>query len=220
MDSTAAIFYDNLALEIVKHLPSILWFFLACTLVILFYRPVRYELLPNLAGLKAMGVEFSFVKHSITTAIELAEKSPQWKVVIADVDRENVLKRVKQHLELFREVRVLWIDDVPDSLRNERKMLQRLQMDIDLAPSSAAAEKMLQENDYDLILSDMARHGDNTAGLQFLEKYAQRPKRVPFIFYVGTLDPTKGVPPYAFGITNRPDELLHLILDALERVKA
>jgi len=43
---------------------------------------------------------------------------------------------------------------------------------------------------------------------------------VPVIFYIGYPDPSKGVPPHAFGITHRPDELLHLIMDALERVKS
>ncbi len=42
MDSTAAVFHDNLALEIVKHLPSILWFLLACALMILIYKPLSF----------------------------------------------------------------------------------------------------------------------------------------------------------------------------------
>lgn len=42
MDSTATGFYDNLALEIVKHLPSILWFLFACALAILFYKPLSF----------------------------------------------------------------------------------------------------------------------------------------------------------------------------------
>jgi CheY-like chemotaxis protein len=189
-------------------------------IVLLFYKPIRHELLPNLSGFKAMGVEFSFVKNSISTAIELAEKSEQWKVTIPDEDEKRVLDRVKRHLPLFQDVRVLWIDDNPDSLRNERKMLQRLQVDIDLAQNSAEAKKLLQSGDYDLILSDISRDHDATAGLKFLQEYGKTTERVPFIFYVGTLYPDKGVPAYAFGITNRPDELLHLIMDALERVKA
>jgi hypothetical protein len=39
------------------------------------------------------------------------------------------------------------------------------------------------------------------------------------IFYVGEFDPGRGLPPFAFGLTNRPDELLHLILDVLARRK-
>jgi hypothetical protein len=37
------------------------------------------------------------------------------------------------------------------------------------------------------------------------------------IFYVGVFAPARGVPPQAFSMTNRPDDLLHLILDALEK---
>jgi len=65
----------------------------------------------------------------------------------------------------------------------------------------------------------MNREGDATAGLKFLEQL-RKEKAIPAIFYVGVIDPTKGVPPLAFGMTNRPDELLHLTLDALERKKA
>ena len=39
----------------------------------------------------------------------------------------------------------------------------------------------------------------------------------PVIFYVGEVDERRGPPPGSAGITNRPDELLHLVLDVLER---
>ena len=41
----------------------------------------------------------------------------------------------------------------------------------------------------------------------------------PIIFYVGRLDASAGVPAGAFGVTNRPDELLQLVLDALARAR-
>lgn len=219
MADSTAVLTDKLLLELIKNLPAILWFLLAFVVVLLFYKPIRHELLPNLSGFKAMGVEFSFVKNSITKAIALAEKSEQWQVTIPDEDEKRVLDRVKRHLPLFQDVRVLWIDDNLDSLRNERKMLERLQVDIDLALNDAEAQKFLRSGKYDLILSDIARGNDSTAGLKFLQEYGKTKRRVPFIFYIGTLSPDKGVPAYAFGITNRPDELLHLMLDALERVK-
>jgi DNA-binding NtrC family response regulator len=152
--------------------------------------------------------------------IRLAEKSPQWKVIIPPKDQQRVLDRAKKNLALFKDARILWIDDMPDTLRNEYKMLERLRIDIDLATSETEAEHRLQTDKYDLILSDIARGDNRKAGLEFLGKYAKREQRVPFIFYVGVLHPEKGVPGYAFGITHRPDELLHLIMDALERVKS
>jgi hypothetical protein len=43
--------------------------------------------------------------------------------------------------------------------------------------------------------------------------------RQPVVFTVGAYDPSRGTPPYAFGITNRVDELLNLLFDAIERVR-
>jgi hypothetical protein len=37
------------------------------------------------------------------------------------------------------------------------------------------------------------------------------------IYYAGYVDEARPVPIGAFGITDRPDEVLHLILDVLER---
>lgn len=41
----------------------------------------------------------------------------------------------------------------------------------------------------------------------------------PVIYYIGRPDPGAGVPPGAFGVTNRPDQLLQLVIDALSRVR-
>ena len=38
------------------------------------------------------------------------------------------------------------------------------------------------------------------------------------IFYISHLDKLKGVPPGAFGITDDPNELIHWVLDAAERL--
>ena len=213
-------FWQSLILELLKN-PGIFWLIFVSILLKLFYKPIRYDLLPNLSGFKVMGVEFSFVQASITQAIELAEKSKEFPgVEISAADRQRVLNRVKKNAGLFRSRRILWIDDFPNSPANEREMLQSLLTNVEMAASTAEAEALLQEKKYDIILSDMKRGTDNAAGIKFLQEYAKREKRAPVIFYIGHSDPSKGVPPHAFGITHRPDELLHLIMDALERVKS
>ncbi|HSE82988.1 MAG TPA: hypothetical protein VLB01_00400 [Thermodesulfobacteriota bacterium] len=78
---------------------------------------------------------------------------------------------------------------------------------------------MLKGGRYDVVISDMARGDNTTAGLEFLNELRKEDKTTPVIFYVGVFNLEKGIPPQAFGITNRPDELLHLTLDALERKK-
>lgn len=218
-DSVKAALSDNIAIELIKIIPGVLWFVLALVIVLIFYKPIRHEPLPRIAGFKAMGVEFSFIKKSITKAIDLAEKSEKWQVTIPEEDRKWVLTRVEKHLDIFENAEILWIDDNPDNNSNERKMFHNLQVHVDIATSSSAANALLTKDAYDLIISDIDRNDDQTAGLKFLEEYRKKSERVPFIFYVGTLNTEKPTPVGAFGITHRPDELLHLVLDVLERKK-
>lgn len=64
--------------QLLSTIVAFLWFFLVVIVLILFYKPIRHELLPKLRGFKAMGVEFSFIKDSINAAIEFGEKNEQW----------------------------------------------------------------------------------------------------------------------------------------------
>lgn len=209
----------TIIVEIIKILPSLLGFcFLLCCLF-LFYRPIRDELIPKLGSFKALGVELSFVKEYIEKSIRLAEKSPQWKVRTSSVDQKRVLTRIKSHLGYFKNSRILWVDDHPENNKNEIRMFSELGGEIDLAKDLNEASTLMKNHSYDLVFSDMV-HGDNkTAGLELLDSLVSKREFLPVIFYVGVFDPALGTPARAFGITNRPDELVHLALDALERKK-
>jgi hypothetical protein len=47
------------------------------------------------------------------------------------------------------------------------------------------------------------------------ERYGDR--MPPLIFYSARYPQSSGVPPFAFGVTNRVDQLFYLVFDALER---
>ncbi len=232
----------EIIVELIKLIPSLLWILLVVVILILFYRPIRDVLFPRLSGFKAMGIEFSFLKDSMDAALakarehddtmekqlvepkkrgklELAEKSPQWKVVVPSEDKQLVINRALQHKEILSGIEILWVDDHPENNLNERRMFKQLNVDIDTAKSTDEALAMLKFAKYDLILSDMYRDDNPADGLDFLKKFRKTNETTPVIFYIGVFDPGKGVPPKSFGITNRPDELLHLVLDALERKK-
>jgi len=205
--------------EAIRLILSLLWFGLVFFLVKNFYKPIRYDLLPKLTRFRALGIEFSFIKNSIDAALELADKNPKWKVDVPDAARKNVLNRAKEHLDVFRNSSILWIDDNPENNLNEWRMFLQLNVKIALAKSTEQALEMLHQKKYDVVISDMARHNEEDAGTKFLNKFRKVDETIPVIFYIGTYDPKMGVPFGAFGITNRPDELLHLTLDALERKK-
>jgi CheY-like chemotaxis protein len=205
-------------IELMESVSPILWFIFVLFIFILFYKRIRDELLPRLGGIKAAGVELSFVQNSIEAAIELGKKSEKWDVKVPAKDKKAALNRARRHLDTFRNTRILWADDYPENNRNERRMFRQLQADIDIATSSNEALEMLRCDIYDLVISDIARDDqDDPDGLQFLAELRKTGDDTPVIFYVGVMQAGKGVPENAFGITNRPDELLHLTLDALER---
>jgi CheY-like chemotaxis protein len=114
--------------------------------------------------------------------------------------------------------RLLWIDDLPDNNRIEIKLLESAGARVDIQVTSAGAQSAISQVTYDVILSDVDREGDNTAGLKFAAELAQTRNSPPVIFYTGVAQ--KPVPPFAFGITDRPDELVHLILDLLARARS
>ncbi|UCF17017.1 MAG: response regulator, partial [Phycisphaerales bacterium] len=175
----------QIATEIVRLIPSILWFVLVLVLVLLFYRPIRDDLLPNLTSLKAGGVELAFVKESIDAALKLAEKSPQWKVEVPSKDKEQALKRARKHLHVFRDAQFLWVDDLPENNFNEVVMFRQLRVGIQTAQSTEKALEILKSRHFDLVLSDMARGDENTAGLKFLEQFRKVDETTPVIFYLG-----------------------------------
>lgn len=209
-----------MAIELVRLIPSLLWFFLVLMLILLFYRPIRDDLLPHLASLKAGGVELSFVKESIDAALKLAEKSPQWKVEVPPKDKEHALRRARKHLHVFRDAQFLWVDDRPENNLNEQLMFRQLRVKIQTAESTQKALDILKDHHFDLVISDMSRGDEATAGIDFLQQFRKGDKTTPVVFYVGGFDSNRGVPSQAFGMTNRPDELLHLTLDALERCRS
>src|SRR5918997_61787 len=111
----------------------LLWFIFVVALVAVFYKPIRDDLVPRLSGLKAMGVEFSFIQESLDSAIELAEKTPEWQGGVTEKDKERALRRARQHLGLFTNARFLWADDVPRNNRNERRMFRNAGVTVDIA---------------------------------------------------------------------------------------
>lgn len=224
MDTPAAgggtLLTEPVLLELVKILPSVFWLIVAIIVVAIFYRPIRNQLLPLVTGLKIGGIECSFVREGIQAAVALAQKHKNWQVAVSDEEASLVMERAARHLGLLQRSKILWVDDNPENNFNEIKMLHQLRADVETAKSTEEALALIQEKKtYDIVLSDLKRGDDATAGLTLLAKLRESHPTLPVIFYVGEFKPELGVPPFAFGLTNRPNELLHLILDILERRK-
>lgn len=213
------LFTEPVLIELVKILPSALWLVVAIIVVLIFYRPIKNQLLPLVTGLKIGGIECSFVREAIQASVALARKHGNWQVEVSEEEASLAMDRASRHLGLLQKAKILWVDDVPENNFNEIKMLHQLRADVETAHGTDEALERLGKQPFDIILSDLKRGDDAGAGLAMLNRLKDSHPALPVIFYVGEFDPARGVPPFAFGLTNRPDGLLHLILDVLERHK-
>lgn len=128
--------------------------------------------------------------------------------------RDLLLRRMNRVRDMLHGVRILWIDDCPFNNFNEIDILRKLGFIVDLAENDEIAQIQLSRFIYDIVITDMNRGSDPDAGKKFLPNIRNSISSPPVIFYVGQIC---DVPKGAFGLTVRPDELFHLILDALER---
>lgn len=127
------------------------------------------------------------------------------------------LRRAELVAPVLSHARILWVDDNPENNIHEREALWTLGINTDVATSTEEGIAELGSNVYDLVISDMNRANKPDEGLALLREMRRRgcPQRV--VFYVGNVDPDRDKLRGSFGITKRPDELLHLIMDILER---
>ena len=127
------------------------------------------------------------------------------------------IRRAKVVASFLVGAKILWVDDHPENNINEKRTIEDFGVQVDQVRSTTEALNRLMGRSFDLILSDMDRNGRNDAGIELLSKLRSSDCQIPLVFYVGKLDPNRGVPVRAFGIADQPEPLLHLVLDVLER---
>jgi CheY-like chemotaxis protein len=133
------------------------------------------------------------------------------------LDSSIVLRRAMLARTAARGARILWVDDNPGSNSSELLLLRSLGAEVHTAISTQEAVTALQAGSWDVVLSDMARSGRSDAGIELLTWMRHQLIKAPVVFYVGVADPARDRPLGSFGLTNRADELLHLVFDVLER---
>lgn len=194
-------------------MPSILWVGFAL-LVVLLFRSAIAERLPALRSLELPGG----VKAQFDAALTQAALSTG--TIIPTGQRTRLERRIARDATLLRDSQLLWIDDEPSSTRTERSALTALGVVIETAASDDDARRRLAAERYDVVISDIARDDRKDAGLAFISTIREHDETVPIIFYIRNLSPHLGTPAGALGLTNRPDELVDLLLDALARSRS
>jgi CheY-like chemotaxis protein len=197
-----------IVLAIIAILPQLILITIVAFALLALREPLARQILPRLSGVRVIGLEVMLTPADVRRQLDAPDRP---KAPPGAEDR--LLSRAERSAPVIRGAYVLWIDDHPEWTRRERRLMETLGIAVDPVRSTKEAAEALEAESFDLIVSDVDRENNPRAGLEMLD--ALGPDRPPVIFYVGRAKP--GVPAGAFGLTDRPDELLHLVIDALER---
>jgi CheY-like chemotaxis protein len=170
----------------------------------------------------AFKVATSIGRYLFTKAIKenldrVAEKLPV--AVGSEQSRSQVARRAERLSPVITGSNVLLVNDIPLEMQYVIRMLESLNISVTIATDTSQALSLLSAQSFDLVISDMRRGTVPDEGLRLLQTMRENGLYRPVIFTVGQFEPERGTPPYAFGITNRIDEMLNLTFDVLERIR-
>ena len=153
-------------------------------------------------------------------AIEhVIQRAPQVRRELEEVfGHYSALRRARMVGKAIRGARILWIDDRPENNIWERRFLENLGVVCVNVVTTRSAVAHLAAESFDIIISDIAREDRSRAGIEALPAIRAVEPSKPLLFYVGQVS-LAGTPRDAQGIADDPNELLHLVLDQLERYR-
>jgi len=112
--------------------------------------------LKTIKSLKAAGVELSLDAPHVQGAVASLNLNR-----IEDAKLRGRLQVLSHLLPVVAGSRLLWIDDRPEKIIGERRLLRALGVTVVPATSSNEARELLRaDKDFDLIVSDVQRSGD------------------------------------------------------------
>jgi CheY-like chemotaxis protein len=136
-----------------------------------------------------------------------------------DTKIDTTVRRAGALAETSGPARILWVDDRPENNTREVNAMTTLGMHVMTCLSTDEALERLARSDFDVVISDMSRPPDREAAYTLLRAMRDAGHTTPFIIYAGAVSQEhrqEAEQLGALGITNRPQELLDLVLQAVE----
>ena len=147
------------------------------------------------------------------------DQAPISDTVQSELGNSQAARRAARLAHIVAGSQVLIVNDVPEQMSYVVSLFKDLGINVSIETTSDSAIASLASKKFDAVISDMERFGVQDEGVRFLNRVSKLRDAPPVIFTVGAYRPDLGTPPYAFGITNRLDEILNLLFDALERTR-
>jgi CheY-like chemotaxis protein len=206
---------DDVLIAFVAILPQLIVVAAAIIAAVWLRRPIGSFVDRRVAGFGLFGFRLDLRAAEVDEAV-LARAQAGLEQQSVTGDGRQVEQRARRLRDQLVGRTVLWVDDHPGNNQVERRMLRRMGIFTECAITNDEAIRALDHDTFDLVISDVARDsGPN--GLELLSYMNHRAHRMPVILYIGHVDPSRAQPLGAFGITDRPDVLLNLVMDALDR---
>jgi CheY-like chemotaxis protein len=209
--------------QIAELVGVVIWPTVLVFVVLLFRRSLRGLMERDNFSVKAPGGFELSASRRAEAAVALADatQTKDGQPVSASAALETVDDAARTVQRAGVAPRILWVDDVPSNNRYERNALAAIGIAVDLSTSTDdALERIHAGTTYDVIISDMARPPNRQAGYELLEKLRAEGNRTPYIIYAGSTSPDlfdEAVRRGAEGCTNRPQELIDMVLNVLRR---
>jgi CheY-like chemotaxis protein len=206
-------------IEAVRTVPGILWVVFALIAFTALRGPIAAKL-GQVSNVKAPGVEFTF--DAAERLLDEAAARADAEHVPSAADRRSAVSRLEHAFDLLRHGRLLWVDDNPDWNRPLIDLFRQLGMTVDIARSTSEALPLARSRAYDLVITDMRRDTEqpsSDAGITLINQLREYGISAPVIVFAARFDPNLGVHPAIFAYTNAADELVHFVIDIMERVR-
>ncbi|APR78924.1 Transcriptional regulator, CadC [Minicystis rosea] len=165
------------------------------------------------------------MKTDVMTALAAADAQPRLESVSPAGAEAARLGAPAKPLDITKDVirraaraTVLWVDDRPSSNMHVRRALEAVGLGIVPAATTEEALDLLAARPFDVVISDMRRPPDDRAGYTLLARMRERGDATPFVIYAGAAAAEhreEATQKGALGSTNRPRELVDLVLSAL-----
>jgi CheY-like chemotaxis protein len=200
---------------------AVAWVLFATAVYLSLRRPLLERILPRVSTVKGLGIELTLARELLDKASESAGDSGSAGPTVTARERRGVLRRLDHAAPYLRDGRILWVDDHPENNRYLIQLFEQSGMTVDLARSTDEALQLLvgRHRAYDLVLSDIRRGDDAQAGMRMLEVFRKHGIRLPVVLHSAGFDSRLGLDPMVFAATNRIDEVVHYVIDLMERAR-
>jgi DNA-binding NtrC family response regulator len=136
--------------------------------------------------------------------------------------KARIGSRLEHALDSLQHGRILWVDAHPEWNSDLIRLFERYEMVVDVVRSTDEALARVRASTYNLVVPDMWRdteHPSCAAGLTLMDALSRYRKCPPILIWAAQFDPKLGMHPAAFGYAKHASELVHLVIDVMERAK-